>query len=326
MRYYDIQINNMDGTSYRRYTSFANNVTNSSALQVEFDLPVVPYDTPAGASLIKVMGVSLQDISQATNMNPVDKTANGKTTTTYKTIKIFGGMQKGLPLANPAQSGLLVSGIVQQAFGNWIGTDMSLNILLNTGASPDNTPQNLIVNWPAGTALATVIKNTLATVFPTYKVNINISSQLVLNSDQKGFYGSLTELAQYFQQISQAIVGGSYSGVKIIVKDSVFTVYDGTTPKTPTQIQFWDLIGQPTWLSPLTIQFICVMRADLQVGDYIKMPPTQFTTSPQSYSNFRDNSVQQGSFQIDMIRHIGNFRSPDAASWITLVDAHSVQN
>ena len=37
-------------------------------------------------------------------------------------------MAAGLPLANPAQSGVFVQGQVYQAYGNWIGENMSLTL------------------------------------------------------------------------------------------------------------------------------------------------------------------------------------------------------
>ena len=41
-------------------------------------------------------------------------------------------------------------------------------------------------------------------------------------------------------------------------------------------------------------------------------------------SPFRNTSVFQGTFQLEMVRHVGNFRQPDAQSWITTFNAHPV--
>ena len=86
------------------------------------------------------------------------------------------------------------------------------------------------------------------------------------------------------------------------------------------------MIGQVTWIDYQTVQLNCVMRADLHVGDYIKMPPGQVTTTAQSYSQFRQGSVFQGTFQISRIRHVGNFRQPMGEAWITTIDAYAVNS
>ena len=48
--------------------------------------------------------------------------------------------------------------------------------------------------------------------------------------------------------------------------------YDGTTSFTPKAINFFDLIGQPTWLNYAQIQIQVVMRGDIQVGDVVSLP------------------------------------------------------
>jgi hypothetical protein len=49
-------------------------------------------------------------------------------------------------------------------------------------------------------------------------------------------------------------------------------VFDKTYQPSSIAIQFTDLIGQPTWIEPNTMQVKTVMRADLQVGSIITMP------------------------------------------------------
>src|ERR1700691_4540020 len=73
------------------YTSFVNNQTLPGAWNVELDLPVIDAATSQGFSLARVWGISNAEIAQANNL-------------AGKNIAIYGGMQKGLPLANPAQS------------------------------------------------------------------------------------------------------------------------------------------------------------------------------------------------------------------------------
>ena len=112
------------------YTSFVNGQSLPGAWNVELDIPVIGAATPQGSAGARIWGISRQEISQANDLNG-------------KNISIFGGMQKGLPLANPAQSGLLVQGFIFQAFGNWIGTDMTLDFVINPGQATSSTPGGL---------------------------------------------------------------------------------------------------------------------------------------------------------------------------------------
>lgn len=313
MRYYTIEISDqISGTIIRRFTSLSvQGVTDLGALNVELDIPVFPYAQPIGGAFIRVWGVSLQTISQASDFNG-------------RAFKIFGGMAKGLPLANPQQSGLLAQGFIQQAFGNWQDTNQTLDMVVQAGTGTVDAPANLILNWRKGQALSEAIQNTLNTAYPGYTVKVNISSRLVLDYDQVAYYQTISEFAGNLRVITQAILGGEYRGVEIILREKQFIVYDGTSPTTPKQIKFTDLIGQPTWINPGQIQIKAVMRADVSLGDYVKLPPGQILTTAQSYSQYKQGSVFQGTFQIDSVRHLGNFRQPDANSWVTVFDMHQV--
>jgi hypothetical protein len=41
-------------------------------------------------------------------------------------------------------------------------------------------------------------------------------------------------------------------------------------------------------------------------------------------SQFRNSSVFQGNFQVTQVRHVGNYRQPDASAWATTIDAAPV--
>lgn len=305
------------------YTSFVNGKTLPGALKVELDVSTFDFATPTANAQICIFGVSLEEIGQANDL-------------AGKNIAVYAGMQKGLPLANPKQSGLILKGYVLYSFGNWIDTAMTLNLIVAAGNSPDGTgsaasPKNFQHSWKKGSPLSDAIKNTLSTAFPGYTADINISSKLVLTEDDPGYYEDITQYAQYVQNTSRAIVGGDYQGVRITLRDKVFLVFDGTTQTAPKQLLFQDLIGQPTWINPLTLQFKCVMRADIAVGDFVKMPlrDTQFTTTAEgatpSGSSLKASSIFQGSFLVNKVRHVGSSRQPDAASWVTIFDASTTQ-
>lgn len=316
MRYYRIQVSNADGSAFRTWTSLnADGSNNQAALNVELDVPVTTFATPMGdtGTAVRIWGIPWSDISQAADFNG-------------KTIQVFGGMAKGLPLANPRQQGLLFQGKIFQAWGNWVGTGMALdfNVIPDTGT--DAAPANIQVVWKAGQPLSTAIANTLSAAFPSLKQEISISPSLVVGYDVTGSYKTAVQFARWLQQMSQSIVGGTYSGVSVLLSAGTFKVYDGTTAKTPKVISFLDLIGQPTWLNPFQVQAITVMRADIGVSDYVTLPPGLQTIQPQGQGLVKNRSTFSGTFQVDQIRHAGIFRQPDAGSWVSVYNMHAVSS
>lgn len=318
MRYYLIEISNPGdapgSAPLRRYSSLSEaGVSLRGALQIEMDIPVSPFSTPAGAGFLRIYGIPLGELSQASDMNG-------------KQIRIYGGMTRGLPLANPSQSGLLIEGIIQQAFGNWIGTDMTLDFVLQTDGGYVDDPKNIVLPWRAGQPLAEAISTALSVGFPTYRQSININPALVLPHDEPGYYQTVTQFAQYVKTVSQNILRqADYPGVEILVRENEFIVYDGTQRTDPKQILFTDLIGQPTWIGFSQVQFKTVMRADLTIGGYVRMPQGQTAiATPQSQSQYRSKSVFQSVFQLDSVRHLGNFKQASGDSWVTVFNMHEV--
>lgn len=276
--------------------------------------------TPQGAGNIRVWGISLQEIAQANNLK-------------NKNIKVYGGMQKGLPLANPQQSGLLAQGYIQQAFGNWIGTDMTLDIVVLPGSGSSSNPggvgtlaapKNIVLNWKAGASFSSAVQSALQTAFPGYTVNINVNSGIVRPNDEVGYFPTLEQFSQYAKQTSQDIIKTSgYAGVGIVLAQSTITVSDGSSSAntTPTQIAFQDLIGQPTWIEAPNIQIKTVMRADLAVGGMITLPPTLITNTAQAASSLLNQQAAfQGGFTVVSERHVGDFRNPSADAWVTVIE------
>lgn len=318
MRYYSIVLggsggppNNFPaaqgGQNNATFTSLINGQNDPGALDLEIDINTAPYAVPMGSSFIRVWGVTLQQISQASQLN-------------YKPIDIYVGMSKGLPLANPAQQGLVARGTIYPAFGNWIGTDMTLDMMLIGPTGSQQSPANLVHNQPAGMPLGDAVKNTLSQAFPTYTPKVNISAGLVLPNDEFGFYQTLTQYAYYIKQLSMKILGPkNYQGVDIIQQGSNLVVADGTgTQASPKTISFLDLIGQPTWLGLNTVSVKTVMRGDINVGDYVSLPQTQATVSASSSPQFRTSSVFQGTFFVQQARHIGRFRQPTGDAWVSV--------
>ncbi len=329
MRYYKIVVSDPTGLKpTRTWTSLNSDGSyNSGAQNIEFDIPIASYATPLSAAYVRIWGVSLADISQANNFNNFN-------------IEVYGGMSKGLPLANPSQQGLLVQGTIIQAFGNWIGTTQTLDLMI----MPQAAPTNITLNWPKGTELIPAIKQTLLTAFGgAYSVDtsgIYEQSGFVLTEDQIGYFDNIAQFASFIKQVSSSIkpvfnatgnhYAPPYSGMDILLQGNVIKLIDnsGVSSATPIQIQFGDLIGQPTWIGLYQLQFNCVLRADLTMGTFITMPQVVFSTLPSSYSQYRQRSAFLGKFQIlgdnATIRHVGNFRQPDGQSWITTINCVQV--
>jgi hypothetical protein len=303
------------------YTSFVDGRTLPNAWNVEFDVPVIDAATSQGFSLARVWGISLQEISQARDL-------------VGKNVAIYGGMQKGLPLAKPAQSGLLVSGVIFQAFGNWIGTDQTLDLVISPGPASGSqpggvgtlaAPRNLTLNWQGGKPLGPVLKSCLETGFPGYAVKVNVNSDLVrpAGDTPTGFYSTLAQLAQDVRGISRSIVKTTgYPGVSIVPTGTAINAFDSPQGDAEVAIAFEDLIGQPTWIESPNIQVKTVMRADLAIGSKIKLPPTLVTNTAQANSALLNQRANfQGGFFVVSVRHVGDFRAPGADAWVSVIEA-----
>jgi hypothetical protein len=334
MRYYDIAVSDSSGKVWKptatgeafvksaggsTFTSFTNGKTNPNALNVELDIPSIPFNQPQGAGFLKIWGVGLPMIGQAADL-------------AGQNIKVSVGMQKGLPLAKPAQAGLVLQGTIFQAFGNWQGTNQTLELICYPPASQDD--QDISWSWPANTSLSSALFQTFTQAFGKYgmKASVNIS-ELTLSSAEHGHYTRLATFADYIQRISASLgaqkFGDTYSGVLITIVGNTIYAFDSKTERTPTKLDFVDLIGQPTWIDPATVNFKAVMRSDLTIGSLIKFPdkgvatPYVLTTQNSAFPNApsRNKAVFQGSFVIIEAHHFGNFRQPDADSWVTAFNA-----
>lgn len=303
------------------YTSFVNDQTLPGAWNIELDVPVIGAATPQGSALCRVWGISRQEISQANDLR-------------NKNIKIFGGMQKGLPLADPKQAGLLVQGTIFQPFGNWIGVDQTLDLVIIPGSGTADQPggigtlqkpKNIVLNWRAGTQLSEALGSTLKTAFPGAKQTIQISQSLTRPNDEVAFFPTLEQLSQFVLQTSKSIIKtDGYAGVSIVLDGAAISAFDGTATGggAAKAIGYADLIGQPTWIESPNISIKTVMRGDLSTGDGITLPKTVVTNTQQAASALVNQSVSfQGGFTIVSQRHVGNYRQASADSWVTVIEA-----
>ena len=326
MRYYSIEITNKDGSPATlqgtplKFTSLmtGSQVTNLAALNIYVDIPVSSYNTPMGGAMLRIWGLPLKVLSQANNLN-------------QKRIVVKGGMSPGLPLANPAQQGILVEATIQQAFGNWQGTSQTLDMYFIPSTGGMFAPRNIVLDWKKDTQLGVAIQNALQTAFKDeeYAVKAQITEKLVAYEDITGIYESVAQFNEKVIELSRGIIrNANYPGVRISLANKQFLVTDstqlGASSAAPIKIAFQDYVGQPTWVGPQTISFKTAMRGDLTIGAYVKLPDQtsafQFTTVG-SQSQERQRSAFNGVYEIKSIRHLGEFRQRGGDNWVTVFEA-----
>lgn len=278
------------------YTSFPGH-HNPNALDIELQVRNIGYGTIAGStkqgSFVRIYGVSLPEIGQQFKL-------------TEKNIVIKAGMSKGLPLAKPQQAGVIVSGRIWQALGNWEGVDKTLELMIYEASV---NPSNFQFVWQKNQFLIDAIRTTLAgSSLSGFKIVGSISSQLKNNTRTMGAtYTSFEEFATAVLNMSKAPefsgiktltgfpyqgvqifkrpginariistvtipAGGGVAGEDILIDDKTTATVDSRTPSNPLLLAYTDFIGQPTWIEPVVISFKTVLRADIRVGDYVKFP------------------------------------------------------
>lgn len=319
-------VNPATGKSFFYTSLLPDGNTDPGALNIEIDFFEGVYAQPVESAWIRIWGVGLQDISQSASL-------------VGNEILLSVGMMKGLPLANPKQAGPVLKGYINQAFGNWIGTDQTLDLFVTTSPYPvgaPGAPINMSMDWKAGTSFKDALSTTLKTAFPNLDQKIDISPDLTQSHDEPDVKNSLHEFAAWVKQKTVGFLSEGYAGVDILIDQNTIHAFDNHDPaarsdmgsaSNPIQIEFQDLIGQPTWIRSGVIQIKCVMRADIGVNDYILMPKGALTTvTQQSTIGLVANSTDykaafQGKFWVTLIHHVGNFRQADAASWVTIINA-----
>ena len=105
------------GVTTATYDSQIGGQDNPSALDIAFDISNGPLSASFQGSYVEIFGLSLQDVTK------VKQWQLGK-------LQIYGGFSSGFPLANPKQYGLLSTATIQQAYGNWTGTQQSVIFIL----------------------------------------------------------------------------------------------------------------------------------------------------------------------------------------------------
>jgi hypothetical protein len=348
MRYYDLSLFNPQGqllqatsaglvpggsgpTFSSRVSQNGQYINNPGALNMELDIPLAGWALPQGNSFIRLSGIGIRSIGQGSNLN-----SNPDAGQPGATFILAGGMMKGLPLANPAQAGILAQGQIFSAYGNWQGTEQSLD--LNLIPATVDPPNGISFIWSPHQDLAQALSNSFAVAFPDLTVSVSITSGMVQTDSilpVVGWYENLAQFASYILDLTiplgQALTGNKgYPGVIIGIRGNQIYATDATQNPRTVALNFQDLIGQPTWINIATISFKCVLRADIQIGDMVTMPPdpgggTSIISAlalTQQGSGIpgapaRNSSIFKGKFFVNEVHHFGNLRQADGDSWAT---------
>jgi hypothetical protein len=190
--------------------------------------------------------------------------------------------------------------------------------------APLSQPLNLIHNMMPGMDLSSAIQDTLSKAFPQANINVLISQGIKMGYQDAGMYQSLEQYSDYIQKLSQSVLGSkNYQGVQLTSYNNTLTALDFTKPVSNGDINYLDLIGQPTWLDIATISVKVVLRGGLHVGSYVTLPQTLVNFAgadaaiPMGAPDQRTHISLPGVYWVDKILHIGDFRNPDGASWST---------
>ena len=313
MRYYDLTLSEpasggKQGRVVKQWQTHPGGKFNPGAQNILFDMLVMPFNTFAGNSTITIEGISLDDLRQAQKFTGLQ-------------FVLKGGMAAGLPLANPKQAGVIATGTVWQSWGNWHGTEMTLDLVITPTEIYIDEPGNVVINWQKGTPINAALQSSISTAYPNARVNIQIDPGMKLDFDCIGSYSSIIDLLPPLEAAAQQIGKNIYC----VYQAGEFLFYDDTYKPAPVQIDFVDLIGQPTWIGVNTMQVMTVLRADIPVGAQIKMPsgfqniPGLIQNTQAAFpSSNKYQSAFQGTFQVIENRAIGDYRTPDGQSWASI--------
>jgi hypothetical protein len=316
MRFYDIQITDESGNLVQIdgfpmvFTSYKSGVSIPGALNVEIDLPIFTEEIAASNGYVKIWGIGLSLINQASKL-------------ALKNIVIKAGMQKGLPLANlqtqasPSRNGIIFEGSILQAFGHWQGTEQTLDLVITNQLTAKPIVFNCAKSQSFSDAITKSIRDSGLAVSCYVDANLKASEPII---------GTFPDLATFAQEIHRqslrSMQTNGYPGVRAYRKENGYAFSDNSTPGDPVKIDFTDLVGQPTWLEYMIMQFKTVMRSDIHVGDTIAMPDKTIALgAPKSYTPDRDDIAYKGTAWVRSVRHVGAFRQPDANAWATIIEA-----
>ncbi|WP_324028580.1 hypothetical protein GC087_14420 [Pantoea sp. JZ2] len=328
MRYYHLKITDPK-TGKPPVDAYGNPVgpfdtsnTPGRGLHIEFDVMITGLDTVSSGTMLAIYGLPIDVLRQSVKLHGCQ-------------VSLIAGFTKGLPLADEHQQGEIINGDIYSAYANWVGTNQSLNLIINPAIRrlDNGKPLRISDNGRKGEKLGDVLTRALSKIYTRKKIICTVSNNLILPEDCSLEYGSdVSSLAIAVRSLSIATMrDNNYLGVGITMQSDTIRIYDNASVSwgTPKAIQGYELIGQPTWSEPFVMTFKCPLRGDLRCGDVIEMPQGMISgpssvlmmnTTPYSAVP-KDNVIFSGEFLITSVRHIGAFLVADGDAWATVYEA-----
>ncbi|NZB12597.1 hypothetical protein [Escherichia coli] len=302
---------------------FDTSETPGCGLHVEFDFEVTALDIVRAGTMLTIYGLPIDMLEQSVNLQGC-------------LVRMKAGFVKGLPLANPLQQGEVIYGEIYFAYANWIGTNQTLNLVINPTIrkTDDGKPFILEFDGRTGEKLGDVISRALKKAFPNKLIDCTVSDSLVLPEPWKGTYEDIGSLAMVLRSASIAMIRSEkYCGVGISILSDRVRVYDNASTDwgKPKKIELYELVGQPTWIAPFTVSFKCPLRGDIRCGDVIELPEGLYsgaasivmanTTAPSVIA--KNSTTFTGKFLVKSVRHIGSYLTADGDAWVTVFEAYA---
>lgn len=243
-------------------------------------------------------------------------------------VRMKAGFVQGLPLANKDQQGEVIYGEIYLAYANWIGTNQTLNTVINPSIrkTDDGNPFSIEGQGEAGERVGDVLVRALQKAYPNKLIDCTVSDNLVLPEPWTGKYTEIGSLAMVVKNASIAMMRNErYSGIAISILSDRIRIYDNASAKwgEPKTIHAHELVGQPTWIAPFTVSFKCPMRGDIRCGDVVKLPEGLYsgaasivmanTTVPSVIA--KNSTTFTGKFLVKSVRHIGSYLTADGDAW-----------
>lgn len=326
MKYYKLEITDKNGktpldAAGNPIGPFDSSLTPGAALQIEFDALITGYDVVNSGTNIALYGVPITMLRESAQLAGCQ-------------LDLIAGFSAGLPLANPNQAGLILSGQIYNPYANWLGTHQSLNFIVNPSPLLNDKGQaaSITLDGRKGEKLSDVLTRALKAAYPGFTIEIEISDKLVLTESSAGVYTRLTQLATTIRSQSFSFINrDDYTGIQMVMQDKIIRVFDNSKSAAGgIQILPQELIGQPTWIGPVSVSFKCPMRATVRCGDVVELPQNIISgpgallavNSERSYSSYREQVNFSGKFLITSVRQVGNYLNPDNSnSWVTIYEA-----
>lgn len=302
---------------------FDTSKTPGCGLHVEFDVEVAGLDVVNSGTMLTIYGLPIDMLKQSVSLQG-------------GLVRMKAGFVEGLPLANPQQQGEVIYGEIYLAYANWIGTNQTLNLVINPTVrkTDDGKPFSIEGDGLKGEKVGDVISRALQKAFPNKLIDCTVSDSLVLPEPWTGKYTEIGSLAMVVKNASIAMMRNErYSGIAISILSDRIRIYDNASAKwgEPKTIHAHELVGQPTWIAPFTVSFKCPMRGDIRCGDVVKLPEGLYsgaasivmanTTAPSVIA--KNSTTFTGKFLVKSVRHIGSYLTADGDAWVTVFEAYA---